>query len=108
MMRVYVMQKALTNLSKEEKRSYWKAWVASWLKSGEDKKRFCRRHELNYDLFMYYSRRYAHKKNQATFVPVKLVSSLSSYEIVFPSGVVLKFSATVPLPDFIRSVAEWL
>ena len=100
------MQKDLTGLNKEEKRDYWKGWVSKWERSGEDKTAFCRNQGLNYDLFTYYSRRYALKKEGSVFIPVQLSSSVALYEVVFPSGVILKFSANLPLPELIRSVRD--
>lgn len=100
------MQKDLSGLSKEEKRRYWRDWVQKWKCSGEDKTAFCRNQDLNYDLFTYYSRRYASQKKEAVLVPAKLTSSQSTYELVFPSGVILRFSANLSFPDLVRCVRD--
>lgn len=98
------------NLSKKERGAYWQGQVQEWERSGESRMGFCRDRNLKYDLFLYYSRRYARPSQAQSLplTPVKMISTHHRYELVFPSGVILKFSTEGSLLELIKLAREQL
>lgn len=54
----------------EEKRRYWKQHIEDWRTSGLTRAGYCRQHNLSYDRFIYWNRKFRKEPNPA-FIELK-------------------------------------
>ena len=55
----------------EEKRRFWKQHIEGWRLSNQTQAGYCRQHELSYDQFIYWKRRFR-KDFKSSFIELKL------------------------------------
>ncbi len=102
----------------KNKTHYWQSMIDAWRDSGETKIDYCRRHQLSYHRFKYYfyqlrerqwpsakppvrvkAKKKSNKTASMTMVPVILTPISSHYDVIFPSGVIIK----IPLSNSLTS-----
>lgn len=54
----------------EEKRRFWKQCIEDWRSSDSTRAEYCRQHNLSYDRFIYWNRKFRKKSNPA-FIELK-------------------------------------
>jgi hypothetical protein len=55
----------------EEKRRFWRQQIEGWRTSGLTRAEYCRQHNLSYDRFIYWKRKFSKESNPA-FIELKL------------------------------------
>jgi hypothetical protein len=64
------MYKNGSESAEQDKKQYWKAHVGAWEQSGIGQSAYCRREELNIEVFGYWKRKLSRQASDLTFVPV--------------------------------------
>jgi hypothetical protein len=78
----------------------------SWEVSGLTKQAFCQQHNLAYNVFHYWNRKIKASDQENTdsgFIEIKTTRQISDFEVLFPSGCIIRFSSSVD-PFFIRKL----
>ena len=79
-----------THATRKEKRTYWLQKISEWKSSGQSQTHYCKSHELNPHVFIYWKRKFDQElKSQPPLVPVKIVSQISPQRIAEPTGLSL-------------------
>jgi hypothetical protein len=55
----------------EEKRRFWKQHIEGWKSSTQSQAGYCRQHELSYDQFIYWKRKFR-RDSKSSFIELKL------------------------------------
>jgi hypothetical protein len=55
----------------EEKRRFWKQHIEAWQSSSQTQTEYCRQHDLSYDRFVYWKRKFK-RDAKPSFIEVKL------------------------------------
>ena len=55
---------------RRKKRSFWKAHIRAWEKSGLNQNEYCRQYKLRPNQLTYWKKQFKKKENQVNFVPV--------------------------------------
>jgi len=80
--------------------------ISSWETSGLSKQEFCKRHQISYSVFLYWSKKIKEQNTgvpDSDFVEIKESRRVSVFEIIFPTGCVIRFSEQAD-PSFIRKL----
>ena len=78
--------------------AHWRPLIETWRRSGRTQKAFCREHDLKYDQFVYWRRKFAQRdgepkgRRSSALVPVTCTSSAVAHglSLVLPSGIELR------------------
>jgi hypothetical protein len=86
------------DLKGKARRAYWQSKIEAWQSSGQSQRVFCRAHDLSYQRFVYWRRKFRHdvapasEKAASGFVSV--VSSMPAVggglSLVLPNGIELR------------------
>lgn len=55
----------------EEKRRFWKQQIEGWYSSNQTRAAYCRQHDLSYDQFIYWKRKFR-RDSKSSFIELKL------------------------------------
>lgn len=76
----------------------WEPLIETWRRSGQTQKAFCREHNLSYDQFIYWRRKFAQRdadqarRTSSALVPVTCAptATASGLSLVLPNGMELR------------------
>ena len=66
-----MVTKISRQVEQEEKRRFWKRHIEGWRTSGLTRAGYCRQHNLSYDRFIYWSRKFR-KESPPAFIELKV------------------------------------
>ncbi len=74
-----------------------KAHIESWSTSGLNKVSYCKAHNLTHQKFHYWLKKYKdqNESTESSFKQIKPDTSISSIEIHYPSGIIVKLNEPV-------------
>jgi hypothetical protein len=80
--------------------------ISSWETSGLSKQEFCKRQQIAYSVFLYWSKKIKEKNTDVPdsgFIEIKEPRPVSGFEIIFPTGCIIRFSDQTD-PSYIRKL----
>jgi hypothetical protein len=80
--------------------------ISSWAASGLSKQAFCKQQQIPYSVFLYWNKKIKAQKEEVPdsgFIEIKEPRPIPGFEIIFPTGCILRFSSIAD-PSFIRKL----
>lgn len=80
--------------------------ISIWKTSGLTKQEFCKQQQISYSVFLYWNKKIKAQDEEVSdhgFIEIKEPRPIPDFEIIFPTGCVIRFSDQVD-PSYIREL----